>query len=50
LSLTDCDLAVLAPKGLRYVIRDRLECIEFHTLGNMLVRGMAQELKLNKEK
>jgi hypothetical protein len=24
--------------------------VEFHTLDNVLVRGMAQELKLNKEK
>jgi hypothetical protein len=45
LSLTDSDLAA---RGLRPAIRDRLEGVEFHTLANVLVRGMAQELKLNK--
>jgi hypothetical protein len=50
LSLTDSDLADLAARGLRPAIRDRLEGVEFHTLANVLVRGMAQELKLNKEK
>jgi hypothetical protein len=48
LSLTDFDLADLAARGLRPAIRDRLEGVEFHTLANVLVRGMAQELKLNK--
>jgi hypothetical protein len=50
LSLTDSDLADLVATGLRPYIRDRLEGVEFHTLANVLVRGMAQELKLNKEK
>jgi hypothetical protein len=50
LSLTDSDLADLAARGLRPAIRDRLEGVEFHTLANVLVRGMAQELKINKEK
>jgi hypothetical protein len=50
LSLTDSDFADLAARGLRPAIRDRLEGVEFHTLANVLVRGMAQELKLNKEK
>jgi hypothetical protein len=50
LSLTDSDLVDLAARGLRPAIRDRLEGVEFHTLANVLVRGMAQELKLNKEK
>jgi hypothetical protein len=50
LSLIDSDLADLAARGLRPAIRDRLEGVEFHTLANVLVRGMAQELKLNKEK
>jgi hypothetical protein len=50
LSLTDSDLADLAARGLRPSIRDRLEGVEFHTLANVLVRSMAQELKLNKEK
>jgi hypothetical protein len=50
LSLTDSDLANLAARGLRPTIRERLEGVEFHTLANVLVRGMAQELKLNKEK
>jgi hypothetical protein len=50
LSLTDSNLADIATRGLRPAIRDRLEGVEFHTLANVLVRGMAQELKLNKEK
>jgi hypothetical protein len=50
LSLTDSNLADLAARGLRPAIRDRLEGVEFHTLANVLVRGMAQELKLNNEK
>jgi hypothetical protein len=50
LSLTDSDLADLAARGLRPAIRDILEGVEFHTLANVLVRGMTQELKLNKEK
>jgi hypothetical protein len=50
LSLTDSDLADLAARGLRPAIRDILEGVEFHTLANVFVRGMAQELKLNKEK
>jgi hypothetical protein len=50
LFLTDSDLADLSAKGLRPTIRDRLEGVEVHTLANVLVRGMAQELKLNKEK
>jgi hypothetical protein len=50
LSLTNSDLTDLAARGLRPAIRDRLEGVEFHTLTNVLVRGMAQELKLNKEK
>jgi hypothetical protein len=50
LSLTDSDLADLAARGLRPAIRDRLEGVEFHTLANVVVRGLAQELKLNKEK
>jgi hypothetical protein len=50
LSLNDSDLVDLAARDLRPAIRDRLEGVEFHTLANVLVRGMAQELKLNKEK
>jgi hypothetical protein len=50
LSLTDSNLPDLAARGLRPAIRDILEGVEFHTLANVLVRGMAQELKLNKEK
>jgi hypothetical protein len=50
LSLTDSDLADLAARGLKPAIRDRLEGVEFHTLANVLVRYMTQELKLNKEK
>jgi hypothetical protein len=50
LSLTDSDLADLAARGLRPAIRDRLEGVEFHTLANVLVRCMTEELKLNKEK
>jgi hypothetical protein len=50
LSLTDSDLADLAARGLRPAIRNRLEGVKFYTLANVLVRGMAQELKLNKVK
>jgi hypothetical protein len=50
LSLTDYNLAHLTARGLITAIRDRLEGVEFHTLANVLVRGMQQELKLNKEK
>jgi hypothetical protein len=50
LSLTDSDLDDLATRGLRPAIRDKLEGVEFHKLANVLVRGMAQELRLNKEK
>jgi hypothetical protein len=50
LSLTDSNHADLAARGLRPAIRDRLEGVKFHTLANVLVRGMAQEFKLNKEK
>jgi hypothetical protein len=49
LSLTDSEFADLAARGLRPAIRDRIEG-EFHTFANVLVRGMAQELKRNKEK
>jgi hypothetical protein len=40
LSLIDSDLADLIAKGLRSAIRDRLEGVEFHSLANVLVRGM----------
>jgi hypothetical protein len=50
LSLTDSDLVDLVARGLIPAIRDRFEGVEFHTLANVLVRGMAQKLKLNKEK
>jgi hypothetical protein len=50
LSLIDFDLVDLAAKELRSALKDRLEGIEFHSLANVLVRGMSQELKLNKEK
>jgi hypothetical protein len=50
LSLNDSDLADLDAKGSRSAIRDRLECIKFNSLANVLLRGMAQELKLNIEK
>jgi hypothetical protein len=50
MSLTDSDLVDLAARGLRPAIRDRLEGIEFHTLANVLVRGMVQELKLIKKR
>jgi hypothetical protein len=50
MSLTDFDLVDLAARGLRPAIRGRLEGIEFHTLANVLVRGMVQELKLIKKR
>jgi hypothetical protein len=43
LSLTDFDHADLAAQGLRSAFRDRLEGIKFHSLANVLVRGMAQD-------
>jgi hypothetical protein len=50
LSISDSDLANLAAKGLKSALRERLEGIDFYLLDSLLVRGMAQELKLNKEK
>ena len=50
LSLSDSDLANLAAKGLKSAIRERLEGVEFYSLDTVLVRGMGQELNLNKEK
>jgi hypothetical protein len=50
LSISDSDLANLAAKGLKSTLRKRLEGVNFYSLDSILVRGMAQELKLNKEK
>jgi hypothetical protein len=50
LSISDSDLANLAAKGLKYALRERLEDVNFYSFDSVLVRGMAQELKLNKEK
>jgi hypothetical protein len=50
LSLTDSNLADLAARGLKKALKDRLEGIELHSVANVVVRGMPQELKLNKEK
>jgi hypothetical protein len=50
LSISDSDLANLAAKGLKSALRERLEGANFYSLDFVLVRGMAQELKLNKEK
>jgi hypothetical protein len=50
LSLSDSDLANLSAKGLKSSLRERLEGADFYSLDSVLVRGMAQELKLNKEK
>jgi hypothetical protein len=44
------DLANLAAKGLKSALRERLEGVDFYSLDSVLVRGMPQELKLNKEK
>jgi hypothetical protein len=49
LSFSDSDLANLAAKGLKSALRERLEGVNFYSLDSVLVRGMAQELKLNKE-
>jgi hypothetical protein len=49
LSISDSDLANLAAKGLKSALRERLEGVDFYLLDSVLVRGMAQELKLNKE-
>jgi hypothetical protein len=50
LSISDSDLANLAAKGLKYALRERLEGVNFYSLDSVLVRVMAQEIKLNKEK
>jgi hypothetical protein len=50
LSISDSDLANLATKGLKSALRERLEGANFYSLDSVLVRGMAQQLKLNKEK
>jgi hypothetical protein len=49
LSLSDSDLANLVAKGLKSALRERLEGADFYSLDSVLVRGMTQELKLNKE-
>jgi hypothetical protein len=49
LSISDSDLANLAAKGLKSALRERLEGVNFYSLDSVLVRGMARELKLNKE-
>jgi hypothetical protein len=50
LSLSDSDLPNLAAKGLKSALRERLEDADFYSLDSVLVRGITQELKLNKEK
>jgi hypothetical protein len=50
LSNSDSDLANFAAKGLKSALRERLKGVNFYSLDSVLVRGMAQELKLNKEK
>jgi hypothetical protein len=50
LSISDSDLANLAAKGLKSTLTERLEGVNFYSLDSVLVRCMAQELKLNKEK
>jgi hypothetical protein len=50
LLISDSDLANLAAKGLKSALRERLEGVNFYSLDYVLVRGMAQELKLDKEK
>jgi hypothetical protein len=50
LSISDSNLANLAAKGLKSALRERLEGVNFYSLDSVLVRGMTQEIKLNKEK
>jgi hypothetical protein len=50
LSIFYSNLANLAAKGLKSALRERSEGVDFCSLDSALVRGMAQELKLNKEK
>jgi hypothetical protein len=50
LSISDSDLANPTAKGLKSTLREILEGVDFYSLDSVLVRGMAQELKLNKEK
>jgi hypothetical protein len=49
LSLSNSNLANLAAKGLKYALRERLG-VDFYSLDTILVRGMAQELRLSEEK
>jgi hypothetical protein len=49
LSISDSNLDNLAAKGLKSALRERLEGVNFYSLDSILVRGMAQERKLNKE-
>jgi hypothetical protein len=49
LSISDSSLTNLAAKGLKSALRERLEGVNFYSLGSVLVRVVAQELKLNKE-
>jgi hypothetical protein len=48
LSISDSDLANLVAKGLKSTLRERLEGVDFYSVDSVLVRGMAQQLKLNK--
>jgi hypothetical protein len=50
LSISDSGLANLTAKGLKSALRERLEGVNFYSLDSILVRGMAQELKLNKKR
>jgi hypothetical protein len=50
LSLSNSNLANLAAKDLKYALRERLEGVDFYSLDTVLVRGMAQELRLSEEK
>jgi hypothetical protein len=41
LSISESDLTILAAKGLKSALRERLEGVNFYSLDSVLVRGMA---------
>jgi hypothetical protein len=49
-SISDSGLANLAAKGLKSTLRERLEGADFYSIDSILVKGVTQELNLNKEK
>ena len=50
MSLAETDIADLAAKGLKSSIRERLEDNQFWNLTNVLIRAIAIELRMSREK